>query len=649
MIKRLLVILLVFPVFMLFSQQDTPKGYILSIDGEIITLDYTQSDVKVGDLLKVIKPGKYIVHPVTGESIKKKDTEVARLEITLIEDSYSEAAVHPRNAISQLEAGMRVLKLTDEEAKANPIKNSIAIHSLNVMGAEGTYLGLYMADLLTISVYESNNFRVIDRTILDAQMNEMNMGISGYIQDDQAVNYGRIAGADYFIVGNVDVEVRETGNTVPIKGTMQLAELISGKDLGSQYFSNVKMKQLSSIAKVTLRVVDVSTGEIKFICSEMAKANGKGSVELEGGILGGAQLNGGATDFLKTVSGKATQQAIYAASGYIQGYFAGSITKASYTGNIVSFGSKTEYKKDHSKSVVDIHIIEFNDEDKTVILDKGNKSELRKNKPRLGKIYNVFTPKIDTSNITYEKDIGKMNFYGKVTVLSVDQDVSKGSITSEKDIPIDRIIKNNKLKCHAPIRIELFPISGIFDIKQFSNSGLTKSGKPITETDFSLSSQIGIDWYPDIFTINNHLWTGVSFNYIYVSTLAYDTACNGYNLFPFSIELGFAPYNNFNIGRGLYFGTKYYFVKNEIKVDATGASNQNGEFINFIRQVKNAPGIFLGYQTNRSLFFEIEYKKISFTYYGYETNNGRFEWNYDQNTTRIQSHHLFHFKIGFRF
>ena len=340
----LLNIILLLVVFNCFSQQDTTKGFIIAIKNSKIYLDYTDNDVNVGDMLKVIKKGGYFTHPVTGEMIKEKDEIVAKLEIINAYDSYSEAITYPTNLISKLEIGMRVYKISEEEQENNAFKKSIAVHSLNVVGAEGSYLGLYMADLLVQSIYESGNFRVIDRQTIDDQMQEMNYSLSGYINEEEAVNYGRTAGVDYFIMGMVDLEVRETSTGIPFKSMVSAAEILSGKNLGSDLVSNSEIKQLTAISNVSIRVVEVKTGEIKFICTEMAKAQGKSSVQLEGGALGGLKLNGGATDFMKTVSGKASQQALSTASIYISDFFEGEITEPNYKGNVVYFGNKTKYE-----------------------------------------------------------------------------------------------------------------------------------------------------------------------------------------------------------------------------------------------------------------------------------------------------------------
>ncbi|MBT5426219.1 MAG: hypothetical protein HOK84_08490, partial [Bacteroidetes bacterium] len=73
---------------------------------------------------------------------------------------------------------------------------------------------------------------------------------------------------------------------------------------------DLKVKELEALVKFTLKIIDVSTGEVIFICSEMAKAEGKNQINLESGVLGGVTLNGGATDFKNTITGKASQLAL---------------------------------------------------------------------------------------------------------------------------------------------------------------------------------------------------------------------------------------------------------------------------------------------------------------------------------------------------
>jgi len=143
---RIFLIFLLFigSIIISFSQQDTIKGYIIEVKDNKVYVDYTVNDVNVGDILHAIKVGGYFAHPVTGTKIKEEDEVITRLKIIDAKDSYSVAITNPSNDIIKMQIGMRALIATEEDLKNNPLTHSIAIHSLNVMGAEGTYLGLYM-------------------------------------------------------------------------------------------------------------------------------------------------------------------------------------------------------------------------------------------------------------------------------------------------------------------------------------------------------------------------------------------------------------------------------------------------------------------------------------------------------------------------
>ena len=57
----------------LFAQTST-KGYIIEIEGTSVIVDYTATDVKVGDRLQVFSEPKVMVHPVTSCRLQKLES-----------------------------------------------------------------------------------------------------------------------------------------------------------------------------------------------------------------------------------------------------------------------------------------------------------------------------------------------------------------------------------------------------------------------------------------------------------------------------------------------------------------------------------------------------------------------------------------------
>lgn len=327
------------------SQQN--PGYVIQVEGDNVYLDVNSknSKIKPGDNLEVVKEGGYIIHPVTKEKIKKKDETISNLKISEINDEYSIAKAYPRNSIGNIVPGMQVRIVATSEKK-QAFKKTIAVQPIKTVGTSGGYMGVYISDLLTERLFDSGDLKVLDRETLGWQEDEIALNINNIIDENQQMIPVKSTGVDYFIVGTLyEPDVVEVSTGIPIKAALSVAEEATGKNLGSKIASDVSIKTLVAIVKINLRVVDVESGEILFICNEMQKTEGKSQIDLERGALGGLKLQGGSSSFINTVTGKAVQQAIVNLTGYITEYFKGNITSKNYQGNIVTQGKKTDFEK----------------------------------------------------------------------------------------------------------------------------------------------------------------------------------------------------------------------------------------------------------------------------------------------------------------
>lgn len=80
-----------------FSRQ----GYVVEkTDGKVF-LDLGKGKVSVGEVFKVFKEGKEIVHPVTGEVLGKVEEEVGRVKVSEVKDKFSIAEILDDKGISR--------------------------------------------------------------------------------------------------------------------------------------------------------------------------------------------------------------------------------------------------------------------------------------------------------------------------------------------------------------------------------------------------------------------------------------------------------------------------------------------------------------------------------------------------------------------
>ncbi len=66
------------------------EGYVISVDGDILTLDLKQGQaIQTGDRLDIIRYGKDIIHPVTKKKVGRKETDLGSVEITEVRKNFS--------------------------------------------------------------------------------------------------------------------------------------------------------------------------------------------------------------------------------------------------------------------------------------------------------------------------------------------------------------------------------------------------------------------------------------------------------------------------------------------------------------------------------------------------------------------------------
>jgi len=418
--------------FGLIAQEIKPqeKGIIIAVEDGKVYLDLNESNVTSGTRYQVIKESGYFTHPVSGEKIMREPEIIAYIEIIEVKSNYSVGAVSPKGAINSLEKGMEIILLEGVKRETREFRKSIAVQPLNVSSARGGYLGFYIADLLTEELFNIDKFKVVDRQTLGLQMDEIALTSQGVIDEKDAIQIGKTRGVDYFITGTVyEPDVVETNTGVPIKGILSAAEAISGQKLGADYVSDVRVSQLRAIVNLTLRVVDVQTGEILFIATEMQQASGKSQINLEQGALGGLQLQGGATSFSNTITGQATKAALSNLAKYINDYFEGKIQERNFKGNVIEIakiGTRSERVKEKNGKIINPSFIGNNTDSSqlfSVNINKGKSTGFRQKFS-----YPVFEIEYEKSRISNEFIYKNKNKIGNILLEYVENDVSQGKI-----------------------------------------------------------------------------------------------------------------------------------------------------------------------------------------------------------------------------
>ncbi len=160
-------------------------------------------------------------------------------------------------------------------------------------------VGWELAGMLSNELASTKAFRVVERSQLQAVMEEQNLGMSGRVQAGTGAQIGKLAGAQYLIAGTVTAYEESTAN--------------SGGGISYGGFS-VGGKKSEAYLAVDLRVINANTGEIEYVRTIEGRSKG-GGIRL-GAYRGG--FGGSLSNEKKTPAGKAIRAALIEISGYLE-------------------------------------------------------------------------------------------------------------------------------------------------------------------------------------------------------------------------------------------------------------------------------------------------------------------------------------------
>lgn len=189
------------------------------------------------------------------------------------------------------------------------------------------HFGGYVADILMEQMLLNDNVRLLDRSVLNEQIDEINL--SGVVLDpNTTIKKAQGIGARYILKTTMQKpDVVNTSTGIPLASVMGAVQGITGVNIGAAYASNLKPANLRASVSISVRVVDLQTGEVMFMCSGKGEAKGKSQLAMEYGALGGAVINGGVEGFRQTITGKAVQQAFITISSSLKTFFDGKTTQ----------------------------------------------------------------------------------------------------------------------------------------------------------------------------------------------------------------------------------------------------------------------------------------------------------------------------------
>lgn len=188
-------------------------------------------------------------------------------------------------------------------------KARIAVADFDVKAAKaGGEIGTGLREMLVTALMNSNRYRVVERQVLNALMQEQELGASGAAQAGGAQR-GQIKTADLVITAAVtEFEPNASGGGAGIGGGGSVGSGLLGGILGAA--------MNKSHMALDIRIVDASTSEIL----ASTRVQGQASDVAGGfaaGFLGGFGLGGGLSMYSNTPMEKAIRVCIIEAVKYI--------------------------------------------------------------------------------------------------------------------------------------------------------------------------------------------------------------------------------------------------------------------------------------------------------------------------------------------
>ena len=104
-----------------------------------------------------------------------------------------------------------------------------------------------LVDLFTTALVEKGNFRVFERSRLQAIMKEQNLGLSGNVSPDTAVQIGKLLGVQYLMTGRIT------------------RFAYKGKSFDAFFKVGFKFKNKKLQGRLDIRLIRTDTGEIVYV------------------------------------------------------------------------------------------------------------------------------------------------------------------------------------------------------------------------------------------------------------------------------------------------------------------------------------------------------------------------------------------------
>ncbi|HNW43777.1 MAG TPA: CsgG/HfaB family protein [Elusimicrobiales bacterium] len=157
-------------------------------------------------------------------------------------------------------------------------------------------VGTGVAEMLVTALAETKKYTLIERSKLEAVMDEQKLGASGAVTAQTAAKIGRLLGAQYIITGSI-TEFGIKNSKIGVGGLEKVLPFGGG----------AKMSKTKARTVIDVRAIDATTAQI----AAAAKGEGeKSSAEFSGDLSIAPDFDFGKEGFDETILGKAARKAV---------------------------------------------------------------------------------------------------------------------------------------------------------------------------------------------------------------------------------------------------------------------------------------------------------------------------------------------------
>jgi curli biogenesis system outer membrane secretion channel CsgG len=192
-------------------------------------------------------------------------------------------------------------------------------------GQHGSWrnIGTGVAEMLITALADTKKYTLIERSKLEAVMDEQKLGASGAVTAQTAAKIGRLLGAQYIITGSV-TEFGIKDSKIGVGGLEKVLPFGGG----------AKMSKTKARAVIDVRAIDTTSAQI----TAAAKGEGeKSSADFSGNLSIAPSFDFGKEGFDETILGKAARKAVDSVAAELSKKFdeagGGSVKIIKITGN----------------------------------------------------------------------------------------------------------------------------------------------------------------------------------------------------------------------------------------------------------------------------------------------------------------------------